>query len=140
MNPVKKYAFLGLFATALSFNVLAETHTVDAVGMAFAPLVIKVAPGDTVSWTNMNTHNVEAMEGMVPEGTELFMSKMSENYSHTFEEEGIYIYQCTPHIGAGMGGAVIVGEPKNLDDIKALDAKGGIGRIVRQAVAEAESM
>ena len=65
---------------------------------------------------------------------------MSENYQHTFDKEGIYIYKCTPHIGAGMGGAIIVGQPTNLDDIKAADVTGGVARIVRKAISEAESM
>lgn len=119
---------------------MAETHTVSAQGMAFKPLVIKVAPGDTVAWDNMSTHNVEMVEGLIPEGTEAFKSLMSENFSHTFEEEGIYIYKCTPHIGVGMGGAVIVGEPKNLDAVKAQDITGGLKRIADKAIAEAEGM
>lgn len=119
---------------------MAETHTVDVNGMAFQPLVIKIAPGDTVAWKNMSTHNVEMMEGLIPEGTEAFSSPMSEDYQHTFDEEGIYVYQCTPHIGAGMGGAVIVGEPKNLDDVKAEDVKGGLKRVADKAIAEAEGM
>lgn len=141
MTVIQRSMLSGLLFTVFSLNsAFAETHTVEAVGMAYKPLVIKVAPGDTVSWTNMNTHNIEAVEGMVPEGSEIFMSKMSENFTHTFEQAGIYIYKCTPHIGAGMGGAVIVGEPKNLDEIKAVDASGGVGRIVKKAISAAESM
>ncbi|MEX1200050.1 MAG: plastocyanin/azurin family copper-binding protein [Methylophaga sp.] len=119
---------------------MAETHTVTAQGLAFSPLVIKVAPGDTVAWAKMSTHNVEMIEGLIPEGTEAFKSAMSQDFSHTFEEEGIYVYQCTPHIGAGMGGAVIVGEPKNLDAIKGQDVKGGLKRVADKAIAEAEGM
>ncbi|MCL5974309.1 MAG: plastocyanin/azurin family copper-binding protein [Gammaproteobacteria bacterium] len=121
-------------------SVFAETHVVTAEGMQFAPLVVKIAPGDTVRWDNMPTHNVETVDGLVPEGTEKINSPMGENYQHTFEEEGIYIYICTPHIGAGMGGAVIVGEPTNLEEIKAADVTGGVRRVVRQAISEAESM
>lgn len=120
--------------------VMAETHTVDARGLAFMPMVIKIAPGDTVAWDNMMTHNVEMIEGMIPEGTEAFKSEMSQDFSHTFEKEGIYVYICTPHIGAGMGGAVIVGNPVNLDAVKAADATGGLNRVAKEAIAEAESM
>lgn len=119
---------------------MAETHTVTAQGLAFKPLVIKIAPGDTVAWENMSTHNVEMIEGLIPEGTEAFKSAMSENFSHTFEQEGIYVYKCTPHIGAGMGGAVIVGQPTNLEAIKAQDVSGGLSRIADKAIAEAEGM
>lgn len=119
---------------------MAETHTVTAQGLAFNPLVIKVAPGDTVAWNKMSTHNVEMMEGLIPEGTEAFKSEMSQDFSHTFEEEGIYVYQCTPHIGAGMGGAVIVGNPVNLDAVRAADVSGGLKRVTDKAIAEAEDM
>ncbi len=137
-KPLVTLSMLG--ALLVAPLAMAETHTVTAQGMAFNPLVIKVAPGDTVAWDNMSTHNVEMMEGLIPEGTEAFKSAMSENFQHTFEEEGIYVYQCTPHIGAGMGGAVIVGEPKNLDAVKAADVKGGLKRVTDKAIAEAEGM
>mgnify|MGYP005854842629 CR=1 FL=1 len=53
-----------LFLTGLvaSGTVLAANHTVTARGLAFAPIVINVAPGDTVYWDNMATHNVHMME------------------------------------------------------------------------------
>ncbi|MDX1751435.1 MAG: plastocyanin/azurin family copper-binding protein [Methylophaga sp.] len=124
----------------LSQSAFAETHVVTAVGMKYEPMVVQIEPGDTVRWENMPTHNVETVDGLVPEGTEKINSPMSENYQHTFDKEGIYIYKCTPHIGAGMGGAIIVGQPTNLDDIKAADVTGGVARIVRKAISEAESM
>jgi len=118
----------------------AAEHTVTARGLAFAPLVIKIAPGDTVYWENMSTHNVNMMEGLVPEGTDAFVTPMSESVTKTFDTEGIYIYQCDPHIGAGMGGALIVGNPTNLDAIKSQDVSGGLGRVVDKAIKEAEAM
>lgn len=124
----------------LSQAAFAETHVVTAAGMKYEPLVVKIAPGDTVRWENMPTHNVETVDNLVPEGTEKINSPMGENYQHTFDKEGIYVYICTPHIGAGMGGAVIVGEPANLEDIKAADVTGGVGRVVKKTIAEAESM
>ncbi len=136
-NLITALFMAGLMASG---SVLAANHTVTAVGLAYQPLVIKIAPGDTVQWTKMSTHNVEMMEGLIPEGAEAFKSPMSQDVSHTFEKEGIYIYQCTPHIGAGMGGAVIVGEPTNLDAIKSQDVSGGLGRVVKKAIQEAEGM
>ncbi|AFI83132.1 plastocyanin/azurin family copper-binding protein [Methylophaga nitratireducenticrescens] len=127
-------------ASMFSMTAFAETHVVTTAGMKFEPLVVKIAPGDTVQWENMPTHNVETIDGLVPEGTEKINSSMGENYQHTFEKEGIYVYKCTPHIGAGMGGAIIVGEPTNLDVLKAADAKGGVGRVVKKAISEAEAM
>ncbi|MBL1458779.1 MAG: pseudoazurin precursor [Methylophaga sp.] len=122
-------------ATAESKN-----HTVTAQGLIYNPLVVTIAPGDSVSWTNMSTHDTQAIEGLVPEGTELWHSPMSENYTRTFTQEGIYIYKCTPHFGAGMGGAIIVGEPVNLEQIKNSGAKGAAKRLVNKAVQAAEAM
>ena len=118
----------------------AETHFVTAEGLTFNPLVVKINSGDSVSWRNMSTHNSESIDGLIPEGAEKWNSPMSANYKHTFTEEGIYIYKCTPHIGSGMGGVIIVGNPVNLEQIKNADVSGGAGRLVRKAISEAESM
>lgn len=121
-------------------TVESKNHTVTAQGLIYEPLVVTIAPGDSVSWTNMSTHNTESIEGLIPEGAEMWTSKMSENYSRTFTQEGIYVYKCTPHFGAGMGGAVIVGEPVNLEQIKNSGAKGAAKRLVNKAVQAAEAM
>tara|TARA_R110000851_G_scaffold263165_2_gene415673 strand:- start:2619 stop:3296 length:678 start_codon:yes stop_codon:yes gene_type:complete len=118
----------------------AETHFVTAEGLKFNPLVVKINSGDSVSWRNMSTHNSESIDGLIPEGAEKWNSPMSANYKHTFTEEGIYIYKCTPHIGSGMGGVITVGNPVNLEQIKNADVSGGAGRLVRKAISEAESM
>ena len=122
-------------ATAESKN-----YTVTAQGLIYNPLVVTIAPGDSVSWTNMSTHNTESLEGLIPEGAEMWVSDMSENYTRTFTQEGIYVYKCTPHFGAGMGGAIIVGEPVNLEQIKNSGAKGAAKRLVNKAVQAAEAM
>ena len=129
--------FTGLLAAG---SAMAADHSVQAQGMKFSPMIITIEPGDTVSWENMSTHNVHMMEGLIPEGAEDFVSPMSEDVSHTFENEGIHIYQCDPHIGAGMGGAVIVGKPGNLEAIKSQDVSGGLGRVVDKAIEKAEGM
>jgi len=117
-----------------------EIHIVKAVGLKYDPLVVNIQPNDTVAWENMPTHDTQSMEGLIPEGAEMWHSKLGENYERTFTQEGIYVYKCTPHFGAGMGGAIIVGKPVNLEAIQAADAKGAAGRLVRKAIAAAEAM
>lgn len=117
-----------------------EIHIVKAVGLKYDPLVVTIQPGGTVAWENMPTHDTQSLEGLIPEGAEAWHSALGENYQRTFTVEGIYVYKCTPHIGAGMGGAIIVGEPKNLEAIKAKDVGGAEGRLVRKAIAAAEEM
>jgi pseudoazurin len=115
-------------------------HIVTAQGLKYEPMVIKIQPGDTVAWENMPTHDTQSIEGLIPQGAEAWHSAMGVNYQRTFTVEGIYVYKCTPHIGAGMGGAIIVGKPVNLAAIIAADAKGAEGRLARKAIAEAQAM
>ena len=35
----------------------------------------------------------------------------------TFEKEGVYVYQCSPHLVLAMVGVVAVGEATNLEQI-----------------------
>lgn len=117
-----------------------QVHVVTAQGLKFEPLVINIQVGDTVAWENMSSHDTQSMEGLIPAGAEPWHSGMGENFQHTFTVEGIYVYKCTPHFGAGMGGAVIVGNPVNLAEIKATKVKGAGKRLVKKAIAVAEKM
>jgi pseudoazurin len=117
-----------------------QVHIVTAQGLKYAPLVIVIALGDTVAWENMSSHDTQAIEGLVPEGSEMWHSAMGENFQRTFMQEGIYIYKCTPHWGAAMGGVIIVGKPVNLEAIKTATAKGAAKRLVKKAIKAAEAL
>lgn len=128
-------------ATLMSTAAMAENHVVQAVVTSFKPMVVQVQPGDTVSWENMNGHitNTTFVEAdgehqYIPEGAEGWTSQMGENFqTKPLTVEGVYLYKCDPHWGAGMGGVVIVGEPTNLEDIKATDPHGALKRLVKKA-------
>ncbi|NOQ80910.1 MAG: copper-binding protein [Methylophaga sp.] len=126
----------------LSSAVMAENHVITAAVTAFKPMVIKIAPGDTVSWENMNGHisntiftnKDQSKTEYIPAGAEGWTSAMGENYTTApLTVEGIYLYKCDPHWGAGMGGVIIVGTPTNLDDIQATKPKGALKRLVKKA-------
>jgi len=125
----------------LSSAVMAENHVITAEVTAFKPMVIKIAPGDTVSWENMNGHITSTTftdnggeHHYIPEGSQGWESQMGENFqTPPLTVEGIYLYKCTPHWGAGMGGVIIVGTPTNLDDIEATKPKGALKRLVKKA-------
>ncbi len=125
----------------LSSAVMAENHVVQAQVTAFKPLVIQIAPGDTVSWEGMTGHisntvftnKDQSKTQYIPEGSEGWTSAMGENYStEPLTVEGVYLYKCDPHWGAGMGGVIIVGEPTNLDAIVASKPKGALKRLVKK--------
>ena len=85
--------------------------------MLYGQDVAKVEVGQTITWTpDSKGHNVQFVS--VPEGVEKVKSKLSKEFSYTFEQEGVYLYVCTPHASMGMIGMVIVGESDvNLDEV-----------------------
>ena len=89
--------------------------------MLYGQDVARIDVGQTITWTpDSKGHNVQFVS--VPEGVEKVKSKLSKEFSYTFEQEGVYLYVCTPHASMGMIGMGIVGESDvNLDE--ALDYK-----------------
>ena len=85
--------------------------------MLYGQDVVKIEVCQTITWTpDSKGHNVQFVS--VPEGVEKVKSKLSKEFSYTFEQEGAYLYVCTPHASMGMIGMVIVGESDvNLDDV-----------------------
>ena len=85
--------------------------------MLFGQDVAKIDVGQTITWTpDSKGHNVQFVS--VPEGVEKVKSKLSKEFSYTFEQEGVYLYVCTPHASMGMIGVVVVGESDvNLDEV-----------------------
>jgi len=80
-------------------------------GFAFSPAGVHVDNGATVEWEwtgEGGAHNVVSDgDGPLDSGTAVGGSGVK--YEHTFEEDGIYKYYCSPHEGQGMLGAVVVG-------------------------------
>ncbi len=129
-------AAIGLSAL-FSASAMAENHVIDVNVTKFVPLVVQIAPGDTVSWIKMTGHITETINEYLPEGAEGWISKMGENYqTPPLTVEGVYPYKCTPHWGTGMGGVIIVGEPTNMDvlstGVKDKTIKGALKRLVKK--------
>jgi pseudoazurin len=122
---------VAVLAVPLQSALAGETHTITARSTSYDPVVLNIEPGDTVSWTNMGGHFNLFEEGLIPEGAESWSSSMGENVSRTFDVEGVYLYQCPPHFAMGMVGAIIVGEPVNIDQIEE-NATGMYRRAVAQ--------
>ena len=85
--------------------------------MLYGQDVAKIDVGQTITWTpDSKGHNVQFVS--VPEGVEKVKSKLSKEFSYTFEQEGVYLYVCTPHASMGMIGVVVVGNSDiNLDEV-----------------------
>jgi len=87
--------------------------------MIFEPAVLKVSVGDTIHFkaTDM-AHNSASMEGMIPEGAKKWAGAMNQDISVVLDTEGVYVYQCDPHVMMAMIGVIQAGEASNLDQIK----------------------
>ena len=113
---------LALLAAAASAH--AAEHEVkmldigsDKAPMVFEPAVLKIAPGDTVTFVpTTRGHNVESK--LVPEGAETFKSELDEKYSVKLDKEGVYVYVCPPHSMMNMAGVIQVGEATNLEAVQ----------------------
>ena len=94
--------------------------------MVFEPSLVKVAPGDTVTFVATDKgHNAESIAAMLPPGAVAFKGKMSQNLQVKFVKPGVYGFKCMPHYGMGMAGAVIVGNPgSNLGAAKSVSHPG----------------
>ena len=132
---------------ALPFSAFAADHEVqmlnkgsDGTRMVFEPLVVKAAPGDTVTFVPTDkSHNSASMKNGLPDGAQMWKGKTNEKITVKVTEEGVYMYQCTPHLGMGMIGAIVVGEPANLETVKALKYPGNAKATAEKIFAEIET-
>lgn len=103
-------------ALSTSFSYAESTvHTVEmlnrgpAGAMVYAPELVEIAVGDTIEFKATDRgHNVDWM--VVPEGAEVADIGFNQDGSIIFTVPGIYTYRCTPHVGMGMVGVIVVGD------------------------------
>lgn len=98
------------------------TMTTTDSGTHFDPHVVRIQPGETVTWTlESGTHTTTAYASTndkpqrIPDGAEGWdsgtLSEQGTTFEHTFETKGVYDYCCLPHEGSGMLASVVVGDP-----------------------------
>ena len=129
---VRLLTTLGLLA-ALATPALAEDISVDMLNkrddgakMVYSEDISTIEVGDSITWLPTSKgHNVEFIAG--PDGWKApKKSKLSKEYTYTFDTPGVYLYQCTPHKSMGMIAIVVVGEltQEGVDAIKGAKVKG----------------
>jgi len=106
--------------TLMSTATFAEEHIVEMLNngddgmMIFEPGFLKVEKGDTVKFLSTDMgHN--SVSSYVPKGAAAWNGALNEEIVLTMDQEGVYIYQCTPHIALAMMGVIQVGNPTNID-------------------------
>ncbi len=112
-------ALLTSFVAAENFDVKMVNADASGQVMVFDPPFIKANVGDTVTFlpTDM-LHNSQSVPGLIPSSANSWNGAMNEKITVELNAEGVYVYQCTPHIALGMIGVIQVGEASNIDDIK----------------------
>ena len=121
---MKKLAYT-LFLTLYALSASSQDHIVKMLNagkegmMVFEPAVLSIKKGDTVKFVATDVaHNSSSVEGMIPEGAQPWVGPMNEDIEVTLTEEGVYVYQCTPHNMMAMIGVIKVETISNLDSIK----------------------
>ena len=119
-----KIIFLTLIALS-PLSIISAEYTVKMLNngkeglMVFEPSVLSIQQGDTVLFEATDvSHNSASIPGMIPQGATPWTGAMNQNIKVTFDQEGVYVYQCTPHSMMAMVGVIKVGSPNNLEIIK----------------------
>lgn len=111
-------------AQAGEYEVKLLNKSTDGM-MAFEPSLVEIAPGDTVHFIATDKgHNVETIDGMLPEGAQPFKGESGKDLTVTFDRPSVYGIKCKPHYSMGMVGLVVVGDPVNTTQAAAIEQKG----------------
>lgn len=117
-------------ATAADFQVKMLNKGAKGM-MVFEPDVVKVQPGDTVTFVATDPgHDAMSVPGMLPDGAQPFEGQIGKDVTVTFTQPGVYGVKCKPHYVMGMVGVVVVGDAApNLEAAKAAKNPGKAGKV-----------
>ena len=97
----------------MSMLFVAEEHEIKMLNfsesgpMVFEPGFLRIEPGDTVIFKPVDlAHNTETISTMIPDGGQEWLGNINEEVRVTLTTEGVYVYQCTPHLILGMVGVI----------------------------------
>lgn len=79
-------------------------------GFRYAPAAVRVDPGTTVRWRWTGQGGLHDVAFLNADVSTSLRDEAGAEFRHTFDAPGAYMYECTPHTGVGMKGAVIVAE------------------------------
>ena len=136
-------ATLVMAGTAIAAEVEVKMLNKGSDGgvMVFEPAFAKVEPGDTVKFVATDkSHNAETIKGMLPDGAPTFLGKMNEDVSVRFDQPGVYGVKCAPHYAMGMVAMIVVGNPTNVDQAKAVPQVGLAKKVFANLFGRLEAM
>ncbi len=77
-------------------------------GLQYAPAAVRVDPGTTVRWRWTGRGGLHDVAFTNADVRTSLRGEEGATFAHTFDSPGAYRYECTPHAGVGMRGAIIV--------------------------------
>lgn len=85
------------------------TYEIWIYGREFSPVTLTIPAGTKVTWINKSSeqHTVSSNESLFNSFVYI-MGSITDSFSYTFTEPGIYNFYCQPHISSGMMGKIIV--------------------------------
>ncbi len=88
-----------------STTIRGEIVEIEIIGASFAPALVEIKAGTTVSWTNQDPikHEIAFADGLIDDSGIL---DPTSSFTYTFEESGTYTFLCGPH--PGMSGQIVV--------------------------------
>lgn len=124
MHRSVKQLLLAAALTGVTAHAFSAEHTIEMKNsgadgaMVFEPGFVKAEPGDTIKFVLADqAHNTVSVA--VPDGAEGWEGAINEEVTVTLDEEGVYVFNCTPHAPLNMAGVIQVGEATNLDEAQA---------------------
>ncbi|MFP5386670.1 MAG: pseudoazurin [Bacteriovoracia bacterium] len=117
------FKILSLFVLVFSSKVFSKTYEVQVLNkdgnesMTFSPSFLKIEPGDDVKFIPKDVGHT-SRSVFVPKGAESWNGKVNEEIKVSFNQEGVYIYECANHGVMGMVGMIQTGKAINLEEAK----------------------
>ena len=118
----QKIVILAIIMTLPNF-AFAKNHQVQMLNshkgqaMVFKPDFLKINLGDKVTFIPTDTnHNSQSV--FTPKNNLKWQGKDNEKITISFNEEGLYIYECANHAVIAMVGMIQVGKATNLNAAK----------------------
>ncbi|WP_425101793.1 pseudoazurin [Tropicibacter sp. S64] len=138
MMMTAAFAMIATVAGAETFEIHMKNKG-EAGVMVFEPAFVKAAPGDVIHFVPVDKgHNVESIDGMLPEGVDSFKTKFNDAFELTVDAEGVYGVKCTPHYSMGMVAVIQVGDAVNLDAAAKVKQKGKAKARMADLLAQVE--
>lgn len=105
--------------------------------MSYEPSYLNIRPGDTVKFLRTAPgHNAAAIKTMWPEGATAYRGNINEEIEMTFEQEGTYGIECTPHMAMGMVMVIQVGEK----DLEAVSVPDNLPQRAQKRIADIKQL